>query len=274
MSMYLRLDRLSKEFGSGRDRSVAIREVSLEVGQGEFVALIGHSGCGKSTVLNLVAGLLTPTTGQVLLDGIRVQGPGADRAMVFQNYSLLPWLTVFANVYQAVDAVFGGLMPTHRKHEATEHCLRMVSLWDHRAKRPSQLSGGMRQRVSIARAFAVQPRVLLLDEPFGALDALTKSSLHEELLHMWSSEARRRPQTVLMVTHDIDEAIYLSDRIVVMGNGPAATIAEVIDVPLVRPRNKRDLIHDRTFLGVKERLLELLEEGFVRPAYRSEASAA
>jgi nitrate/nitrite transport system ATP-binding protein len=264
MSVYLRLDRLGKEFGRGREKSVAIQDVSLDVAQGEFVALIGHSGCGKSTVLNLVAGLQEPTTGQVLLDDKRVEGPGADRAMVFQNYSLLPWLTVYQNVYQAVDAVFGNLMPTHRKREATEHYLRMVNLWDHRTKRPAQLSGGMRQRVSIARAFSVQPRVLLLDEPFGALDALTKGSLHEELLHMWSSEAQRRPQTVLMVTHDIDEAIYLSDRIVVMGNGPAATIAEVIGVPRERPRDKRELMHDRTFLQIKERLLELLEEGVAK----------
>jgi nitrate/nitrite transport system ATP-binding protein len=264
MSVYLRLDRLGKEFGRGREKSVAIQDVSLDVAQGEFVALIGHSGCGKSTVLNLVAGLQEPTTGQVLLDDKRVEGPGADRAMVFQNYSLLPWLTVYQNVYQAVDAVFGNLMPTHRKREATEHYLRMVNLWDHRTKRPAQLSGGMRQRVSIARAFSVQPRVLLLDEPFGALDALTKGSLHEELLQMWSAEAQRRPQTVLMVTHDIDEAIYLSDRIVVMGNGPAATIAEVIGVPLGRPRDKRELMHDRTFLQIKERLLELLEEGVAK----------
>src|SRR5688572_24525246 len=162
MSVYLQLDRLGKEFGRGRDKSVAIQDVSLDVAQGEFVALIGHSGCGKSTVLNLVAGLQEPTTGQVLLDGKRVEGPGADRAMVFQSYSLLPWLTVYENVFQAVDAVFGNLMPTYRKREVTEHYLRMVHLWDHRTKRPSQLSGGMRQRVSIARAFSVQPRVLLL----------------------------------------------------------------------------------------------------------------
>jgi nitrate/nitrite transport system ATP-binding protein len=274
MSAYLRLDRLSMEFGRGRERSVAVRDVSLEVAQGEFVALIGHSGCGKSTVLNMVAGLLTPTSGQVVLDGKRVQGPGADRAMVFQSYSLLPWLTVFDNVYQAVDSVLGPLAPKSRKQEVTQRYLQMVGLWDHRRKHPSHLSGGMRQRVSIARAFAVQPRVLLLDEPFGALDALTKGSLHEELLQMWSSEARRWPQTVLMVTHDIDEAIYLSDRIVVMANGPAATIAEVIGVPLERPRDKLALMHDSTFLRTKRRLLELLEQGFTGPTYRNESSAA
>jgi ABC-type nitrate/sulfonate/bicarbonate transport system ATPase subunit len=196
MSVYLQLDRLGKVFGRGRETSIAIQDVSLDVAQGEFVALIGHSGCGKSTVLNLVAGLQEPSARQVLLGGSRVAGPGADRAMVFQNYSLLPWLTVYQNVFQAVDAVFGNLMPPYRKRETTEHYLRMVNLWDHRTKRPTQLSGGMRQRVSIARAFSVQPRVLLLDEPFGALDALTKGALHEELLHMWSSEAQRRPQTI------------------------------------------------------------------------------
>lgn len=273
MSTYLRLDRLTKEFGRGKQKSVAISEVSLEVAKGEFVSLIGHSGCGKSTVLNLVAGLEMPTTGQVMLENERITGPGAERAMVFQNYALLPWLTVSENVFQAVDAVFGDLMPRDRKREATEYYLRMVNLWDHRTKKPAQLSGGMKQRVSIARAFSVQPRVLLLDEPFGALDALTKGSLHEELLRMWSNEAKRRPQTVLMVTHDIDEAIYLSDRIVVMGNGPAATIREVITVPLERPRDKRELMHNRKYLAIKERLLELLEEGFARPTSAIEAHA-
>lgn len=274
MSVYLRLDRLTKEFGKGRQRSVAIQDVSLEVAKGEFISLIGHSGCGKSTVLNLVAGLQTATSGQVLLEGQRVEAPGADRAMVFQNYSLLPWLTVRENVFQAVDAVFGALMPPYRKSEATEYYLRMVNLWEHRGKYPSQLSGGMRQRVSIARAFSVQPRVLLLDEPFGALDALTKGSLHEELLRMWSDEAKRHPQTVLMVTHDIDEAIYLSDRIVVMSNGPAARIKEVLEVPIARPRQKREVMHDRVYLRLKERLLELLEEGFARPAHVGDETPA
>jgi nitrate/nitrite transport system ATP-binding protein len=269
---YLRLDRLTKEFVRGKQKTAALGEVSLEVAKGEFVALIGHSGCGKSTLLNLVAGLEKPTTGQVLLENERIDGPGPERAMVFQGYALLPWLTVTENVYQAVDSVFGDLMPRERKHETTEYYLRMVNLWEHRAKYPSQLSGGMKQRVSIARAFSVQPRVLLLDEPFGALDALTKGTLHEELLRMWSAEAKRRPQTVLMVTHDIDEAIYLSDRIVVMGNGPAATISDVMDVPLERPRDKRELMHDRKYLAIKERLLELLEEGFAKPS-PSEATA-
>lgn len=274
MSAYLCLDGLWKEYGRGNQKSIAIREVSIDIAKGEFIALIGHSGCGKSTVLNLVAGLQEPSRGQVTLDGHRVEGPGADRAMVFQNYSLLPWLNVFENVFQAVDSVFGALKPHYMKKEITEYYLRMVNLWDHRKKFPAQLSGGMRQRVSIARAFSVMPRVLLLDEPFGALDALTKGSLHEELLRMWTNEAERNPQTVLMVTHDIDEAIYLSDRIIVMSNGPAATIAEVLEVKLERPRDKRELMHDPTYLGIKERLLVLLDGGFNQARQGSEASAA
>jgi nitrate ABC transporter ATP-binding subunit len=274
MGAYLQLDRLSKEFGRGRDRTVAICDVTLEVAKGEFISLIGHSGCGKSTVLSLVAGLQVPSAGEVRLDGRTIRHPGADRAMVFQNYSLLPWLTVAANVFEAVDAVFASLMPIDRKHDATEYYLRMVNLWDHRHKYPSQLSGGMRQRVSIARAFAVQPRVLLLDEPFGALDALSRGSLQEELLLMWSKEAKRHPQTVVMVTHDIDEAIYLSDRIVVMSNGPAATIKEVLEVPLGRLRDKREMMYDPLCRELKQQLLDILEEGFVQPSYRTEATAA
>ncbi len=271
---YLRLERLTKEFGKGRNVSVAVQNVSLDVKKGEFITLIGHSGCGKSTVLSMVAGLHTPTAGRVMLDGKRVEKPGADRAMVFQNYSLLPWMTVRENVFQAVDAVFGAMMPKYRKTESTEYYLRMVNLWAHRDRYPAELSGGMRQRVSIARAFAVQPRVLLLDEPFGALDALSKGALHEELLRMWSNEAARHPQTVLMVTHDIDEAVYLSDRIVVMGNGPAATIREVLEVTLERPRDKRGMMHDPACRELKERLLELLEEGFAAPTHRAELATA
>jgi nitrate ABC transporter ATP-binding subunit len=262
---YLRLEKLTKTFGRGADRTVAVQNVSVDIAKGEFVSLIGHSGCGKSTVLGMVAGLIAPSAGRVVLDERTIEKPGADRAMVFQNYALLPWLTVEQNVFQAVDAVHGARMPTDRKHEATEYYLRMVKLWDHRKKRPSQLSGGMRQRVSIARAFSVRPRVLLLDEPFGALDPLSKGALHEELIAMWTNEARRDAQTVLMVTHDIDEAIYLSDRIVVMSNGPAATIREVLPVGLDRPREKRELIHNTSAIELKEHLLELLEESFARP---------
>jgi nitrate/nitrite transport system ATP-binding protein len=254
---YLRVDALRKDFRVGRETVTAVRDVSLEIGHGEFVAFIGHSGCGKSTVLNMVAGVYPPTSGAVTLDGRPVTGPGPDRAMVFQSYSLLPWLTVEDNVFQAVDAVLAGRMSPRDRRAHAERFLRMVHLWDHRRKRPGEISGGMRQRVAIARAFAVQPDVLLLDEPFGALDALTKGALHDELLGLWRGEGRR--QTILMVTHDIDEAIYLADRVVVMTDGPAATVREVIDVPLERPREKRGVIHDPHYLDVKDRLLTLLQ---------------
>ena len=178
--------------------------------------------------------------------------------MVFQSYSLLPWLTVEDNVFQAVDAVFQDQMLARDKRARTERFLRMVNLWDHRRKRPSEISGGMRQRTAIARAFAVKPDVLLLDEPFGALDALTKGTLHDELLALWRSDGRR--QTILMVTHDIDEAIYLADRVVVMTDGPAATIREVIPIPLARPREKRSVMHDPRYLEIKEHLLSLLQK--------------
>jgi ABC-type nitrate/sulfonate/bicarbonate transport system ATPase subunit len=177
--------------------------------------------------------------------------------MVFQSYSLLPWLTVEDNVLQAVESVFQDRMPTNDRRMRTERFLRMVNLWEHRRKRPSEISGGMRQRTAIARAFAVKPDVLLLDEPFGALDALTKGSLHDELLALWRGDGRR--QTILMVTHDIDEAIYLADRVVVMSDGPAATIREVIPIPLSRPREKRSVMHDPRYLEIKEHLLSLLQ---------------
>jgi ABC-type nitrate/sulfonate/bicarbonate transport system ATPase subunit len=178
--------------------------------------------------------------------------------MVFQSYSLLPWLTVEDNVCQAVEAVFKDAMPSQEKRARTERFLRMVNLWEHRRKRPSEISGGMRQRTAIARAFAVKPDMLLLDEPFGALDALTKGSLHDELLAMWRSDGRR--QTILMVTHDIDEAIYLADRVVVMTDGPAATIREIIPIPLSRPREKRSVMNDPRSLTIKEHLLSLLQK--------------
>jgi nitrate/nitrite transport system ATP-binding protein len=255
---YLCIDGVSKSFQLGRETVTAVRDVSLEVRRGEFVAFIGHSGCGKSTVLNMVAGIAEPSTGSIRLGGRTVRGPGPDRAMVFQSYSLLPWLTVEDNVFQAVDAVFDEQMLPKDKRARAERFLRMVNLWEHRRKRPSEISGGMRQRTAIARAFAVKPDVLLLDEPFGALDALTKGSLHDELLALWRSDGRR--QTILMVTHDIDEAIYLADRVMVMTDGPAATIREVIPIPLPRPREKRSVMHDPRYLELKEHLLSLLQK--------------
>jgi nitrate/nitrite transport system ATP-binding protein len=254
---YLHIDAVAKDFLIGRDRVTAVRDVTLEVKRGEFVAFIGHSGCGKSTVLNMVAGVYPPSSGGIRVGGRPVSAPGPDRAMVFQSYSLLPWLSVEDNVFQAVDAVFDGQMTQRDKRARTERFLRMVNLWEHRMKRPAEISGGMRQRTAIARAFAVKPDVLLLDEPFGALDALTKGILHDELLALWRGDGRR--QTILMVTHDIDEAIYLADRVMVMTDGPAATIREVISIPLSRPRNKHSTLHDPRFLELKERLFSLLQ---------------
>jgi len=254
---HLRIDRVGKDFRIGRETVTAVRDVSLDVRQGEFVAFIGHSGCGKSTVLNMIAGIASPSAGTILVGGHAVRAPGPDRAMVFQSYALLPWLTVEDNVFQAVDAVFQDSMPANDKRARAEQFLRMVNLWEHRRKRPAEISGGMRQRTAIARAFAVKPDMLLLDEPFGALDALTKGALHDELLALWRGDGRR--QTILMVTHDIDEAIYLADRVVVMTDGPAATIREVLPIPLSRPREKRSVMHDPRYLTIKEHLLSLLQ---------------
>lgn len=264
MNPYIRIENLQKVFTTGKNKMVAVNDINLEIRQGEFICFIGHSGCGKSTVLSMVAGLYQPSGGQIMVEGRIVKGPGSDRAMVFQNYSLLPWLTVRENVFEAVDSVYEFNHTTTEKHQITDHFLKLVQLWEHRDKKPGQLSGGMKQRVAIARAFAIKPDVLLLDEPFGALDALTKGSLHDELLRMWRDEGERR-QTVLMVTHDMDEAIYLSDRIVVMTNGPAATIGEIITVDIERPRDKRSVMHHSQYIGIKERLMELLEENFAPP---------
>jgi nitrate/nitrite transport system ATP-binding protein len=255
---YLHIDRVGKDFRLGRETVTAVHDISLQVRQGEFVAFIGHSGCGKSTVLNMVAGIAAPSSGTIRLGGRVITAPGPDRAMVFQNYSLLPWLTVEDNVCQAVEAVFQHSMPADEKRARAGRFLRMVNLWEHRRKRPAEISGGMRQRTAIARAFAVKPDMLLLDEPFGALDALTKGALQDQLLALWRSDGRR--QTILMVTHDIDEAIFLADRVVVMTDGPSATIREVIPIPLARPREKRSVMHDPRSLEIKERLLSLLQK--------------
>ncbi|HEU4328135.1 MAG TPA: ABC transporter ATP-binding protein [Roseiflexaceae bacterium] len=251
----LSIRNVSKAFDSARGRVLALRDISLEIRRGEFVSLIGHSGCGKSTLLSIIAGLHQPSAGSVTLDGRPITRPGPDRAVVFQNYSLLPWLSVRDNVFEAVDSVHAG-RPRAEKQTLVDEFLRTVGLYEHRDKKPGQISGGMKQRVAIARAFAAHPQVLLLDEPFGALDALTRSTLHEELLRMWSGDMQT--ETVVMVTHDIDEAIYLSDRIVVMTNGPEATIGEIIPVPLPRPRDKQSLLHTPEWAAIKEHLMGLL----------------
>ncbi|HEV3010010.1 MAG TPA: ABC transporter ATP-binding protein [Burkholderiales bacterium] len=228
--------------------------IDLAIRKGEFVTLIGHSGCGKSTLLNLVAGLLKPTAGTVLLAGKHVDGPGPDRGVVFQNHSLLPWLTCFENVYLAVERVFKD--SKYELRDKTARALELVGLSHAAHKYPHEISGGMKQRVGIARALAIEPKVLLLDEPFGALDALTRATLQDELMRIVGQTGG----TVLMVTHDVDEAVLLSDRVVMMTNGPAARIGEVLNVPLERPRQRLKLAHDARFMDLRAEVLEFLYE--------------
>lgn len=243
----------------GKGTFTAVKDIDLTIGKGEIVSIIGHSGCGKSTLMNTISGMVAPSSGEVIANGNIVKGPGPDRGIVFQNYSLLPWLTVYKNVFEAVDSVLPHLSKAE-KEELVEKNLEMVNLLPHKDKLPSQLSGGMKQRVAIARAFAINPSILLLDEPFGALDALTKGSMHIELLKLWNLDNRNK--TIVMVTHDIEEAIFLSDRVVVMNNGPAATIKEIVNIPLDRPRNKKDIIHLPEYQEVHDRLLNLLFDKF------------
>jgi nitrate ABC transporter ATP-binding subunit len=244
-----------KSFRHRGDAQWVLRGVDLTVQPGEFVSLIGHSGCGKSTLVNAIGGLLPLDGGTVSLDGAAVTGPGPDRAMVFQNYSLLPRLSVIDNVRVAVQAARPNLARS-AADEAAERYLTAVGLWEARDRKPNQVSGGMQQRAAVARAFAVEPRVLLADEPFGALDALTRAKLQAQLIELWQSESDT--ELVVMVTHGIDEAILLSDRIVVMGNPPGPSIVEVIPVELPRPRDRVSIIDDPHFREVQERLLHLL----------------
>ena len=246
-------------FKTAKGNFTAIKDISLSVKKGEIVALIGHSGCGKSTLLSTISGMVTPTSGEVIANDKKVTKPGPDRGLVFQNYSLLPWLSVYKNIYEAVDAALKNKSTTEKK-EIVEKCLTMVNLQEHRSKLPGQLSGGMKQRVAIARAFAINPSILLLDEPFGALDALTKSNMHVELLKLWNLDNREK--TIVIVTHDIEEAIFLADRVVVMNNGPAATIKEIVDIPLARPRNKKNIVHLPEYMEIHDKLLGLLIDKF------------
>jgi nitrate/nitrite transport system ATP-binding protein len=245
LDKYLRIEAVGMKFGAFE----ALACIDLTVEKGEFVTLIGHSGCGKSTLLNLVAGLLTPTDGGIILAEREIAGPGPDRGVVFQNHSLLPWLTCYENVYLAVERVFQKDLK-----QRTDAALELVGLAHAAAKYPNQISGGMKQRVGIARALAMEPKVLLLDEPFGALDALTRATLQDELLRI----VDRTGTTVLMVTHDVDEAVLLSDRVVMMTNGPAARIGEVMDVRLARPRKRLELAHDARFMELRAAVLEFL----------------
>ena len=237
----------------------AVKNITLSVKKGEIISIIGHSGCGKSTLMATISGMVKPTNGEVYANNNLVTKPGPDRGIVFQNYSLLPWLTVYRNIYEAVDSALKDKTSKEKK-ELVENNIRMVKLSDHRDKLPGQLSGGMKQRVAIARAFAINPSILLLDEPFGALDALTKSNMHVELLKLWNLDNREK--TIIMVTHDIEEAIFLSDRVVVMNDGPASTIKEIVDVPLPRPRNKKEIVHDKAYMAIHDKLLNLLIDKF------------
>ncbi len=232
----------------------ALREVSLTIRQGEFVSLIGHSGCGKSTLLNLIAGLNLPSSGVVLCAEREIAGPGPDRAVVFQNHSLLPWMTCSENIYLAVERVFGGKETKAQLKARTLAALDMVHLSHAAHKYPKEISGGMKQRVGIARALAMQPKVLLLDEPFGALDALTRAHLQDELVGIVAASGA----TVVMVTHDVDEAVLLSDRIVMMTNGPAARIGGVVEVDLARPRGRLELAGSRRYMEVRTTVMDFL----------------
>ena len=262
MDQYLKIEQVGMTFETRKGPYVALREIDLEIARGEFVALIGHSGCGKSTLLNLVAGLTTPTDGYLFLSGRQISGPGPDRGVVFQNHSLLPWLTCFENVHLAVERVFGARESRHRLAERTRAALELVHLGHALDKRPHEISGGMKQRVGIARALAMEPKVLLLDEPFGALDALTRAHLQDELMRIVAVTG----STVLMVTHDVDEAVLLADRVVMMTNGPAATIGEILPVSLSRPRERLKLVNEPRYLTCRKAVLEFLYQKQLRHA--------
>jgi nitrate/nitrite transport system ATP-binding protein len=251
---YIQIHGVEQTFKTAKGPFVALRDINLTVAKGEFVALIGHSGCGKSTLLNLIAGLTTPSHGSLICANREIGGPGPDRGVVFQNHSLLPWLTCFENVHLAVDRVFGQAETRAQLRARTDAALAMVGLAAAAHKRPGEISGGMKQRVGIARALAMQPKVLLLDEPFGALDALTRAKLQDELLQI----VAQTNSTVVMVTHDVDEAVLLADRIVMMTNGPAATIGEVLTVDLPRPRNRVDLAEDPRCMHYRKAVIDFL----------------
>jgi nitrate/nitrite transport system ATP-binding protein len=249
----LELRGVSAGYGPPDLRTEVLRDVNLTIERGELVALVGYSGAGKSTLLSLVAGLTRPDAGTITLDGREIREPGPDRAVVFQNYSLLPWMTVYQNVALAVDQVMAG-RPEEERRARVEKYIAMVNLTPAREKRPSELSGGMRQRVSLARALATEPQILLMDEPLSALDALTRATLQDEIVRLWEQDQK----TVLLITNDVDEGILLADRIVPLGAGPAATLgpAQVVDIP--RPRNRRALNHEPRFKEIRGDVIDYL----------------
>ena len=261
MEKYVQIENVNMVFNTKKGKFIALSDINLTVQRGEFITLIGHSGCGKSTLLNLVAGLLDATGGLLLLGNKEIKGPGPERGVVFQNHSLLPWLTAFDNVYLAVEKVFGRNESTTQLKARTRAVLELVGLTHAANKLPGEISGGMKQRVGIARALAMEPKVLLLDEPFGALDALTRAHLQDELMKI----VAKTKSTVIMVTHDVDEAVLLSDRIVMMTNGPAATIGEVLTVDLPRPRERLKLAHEPHYHDLRSAVLEFLYSRQMRP---------
>jgi len=256
MDSLLNISQVDMVFPTAKGDFTALKNVDLKVNKGEFVSLIGHSGCGKSTVLNIVAGLCQATTGGVILNKKEVKEPGPERAVVFQNHSLLPWLSAYGNVELAVKRVFGNTKSKAQMKEWIEYNLKLVHMDHAMDKRPGEISGGMKQRVGIARALAMQPEILLMDEPFGALDALTRAHMQDSLMEIQNE----LNNTVIMITHDVDEAVLLSDRIVMMTNGPAATIGEILDIQLPRPRNRVDLANDPEYNRLRGEVLKFLYE--------------
>ncbi|MBC7703971.1 MAG: ABC transporter ATP-binding protein [Rhodoferax sp.] len=258
---YIEIQNVEQTFKTKKGVFPALRDINLTVAKGEFVTLIGHSGCGKSTLLNLIAGLTSPTQGTLICANREIAGPGPERAVVFQNHSLLPWLTCFENVYLGVERVFGQTREPGARAESkvqlkqrTDAALALVGLTPAAQKRPGEISGGMKQRVGIARALAMEPKVLLMDEPFGALDALTRARLQDELLAI----VQKTQSTVVMVTHDVDEAVLLSDRIVMLTNGPAATIGDILRIHLERPRKRVELAEDRRYVQYRKAVIDFL----------------
>jgi nitrate/nitrite transport system ATP-binding protein len=255
---FLEVENLVKSYPTNDgDEFVVLDRVNLVVNQGEYISIIGHSGCGKSTLLKIVAGLEKATSGLVCLEGKEIRKPGADRMMVFQQYSLLPWLTVQDNIRLAVDEVYKKTSSVEKKEIVSEH-LAMVNLTAAANKYPDEISGGMKQRVGIARALAVRPKLLLMDEPFGALDALTKGKLHKQVLKI----CEEFHQTAMMITHDVDEAIFLSDRIILMSNGPKANIGEIIEVPFQHPRDSHQLRESQEYYDIRNHALDFLDRHF------------
>jgi nitrate/nitrite transport system ATP-binding protein len=250
---FLELRAVTKSYATPKGRSLVLQGIDLAVEEGEFAAIVGSSGSGKTTLISLIAGLIEPDDGEILLEGVRIDGPGPDRGIVFQNYSLLPWLTVFENIYLAVDAVAPALSK-RAKREHTEQLIRLVHLEDATAKRPHELSGGMRQRVAVARGLGMDPKLLLLDEPFSALDALTRATLQDELARIWMEQCK----SIVLITNDVEEAIRLADRIYPLTPGPGATLGPEIPVTIPHPRSRRSLSLDPNYQQVRRGLTEFL----------------